>query len=54
MRLLSDKEPSLRWRAAEVIATCAQLNEPVQKDYLEADCISKLLQLLSDEDPTCR
>lgn len=31
LALLESEEPSLRWRAAEVLATCAQNNPPVQQ-----------------------
>lgn len=54
MALMRDPEPSLRWRAAEVAATCAQNNPPVQEWLLKAGCLPKLLRLLEDGEPTCR
>ena len=54
MALLKDKHASLRWRAAEVVATCAQNNLPVQEWLLKAGCLPKLIRLLEDPDTTCR
>jgi hypothetical protein len=31
LELLGSQHPSLRWRAAEVVATCVQNNPPVQE-----------------------
>jgi hypothetical protein len=39
LELLGSQQPSLRWRAAEVVATCVANNPPVQK----VRCLSSLL-----------
>ena len=54
MALLRDRHASIRWRAAEVAATCAQNNAPVQDWLLRSGCLPKLLKLLEDADATCR
>lgn len=48
--LLSSKHASLRWRAAEVVATCVQNNQPVQVEFVQAGAIAKLMQLADDEE----
>lgn len=50
--LLGAAHPSLRWRAAEVIATCVANNPPVQKEFLEGGALPCLLVLLSDSNVT--
>lgn len=54
INLLSNSHSSLRWRAAEVVATCVQNNLPVQEWVLKAGCLPKLMRLLQDPDVTCR
>ena len=54
MGLLEDPHPSLRARAAEVAATCVQINPPVQEWFMRGGALPKLLKLLDDPDPTCR
>uniref|UniRef100_A0A7S0VY40 Nucleotide exchange factor Fes1 domain-containing protein n=1 Tax=Polytomella parva TaxID=51329 RepID=A0A7S0VY40_9CHLO len=44
--ILRGPHVSLSWRAAEIIATCAQNNPPVQKWFLEANALSPLLDVL--------
>lgn len=46
--LMRSPHPSLRWRAAEVAATCAQNNPPVQTSFMEEGIMPHLLQLLDD------
>mmetsp|Transcript_19462 Transcript_19462/g.46454 ORF Transcript_19462/g.46454 Transcript_19462/m.46454 type:complete len:312 (+) Transcript_19462:134-1069(+) len=45
---LSSNHSSLRWRAAELLAVCAQNNPPVQKEFLDAGVLQSLLPLLGD------
>eukprot|EP00798_Chlamydomonas_sp_ICE-L_P004829 gene4829-34575_t len=52
MELLRSRHPSLRWRAAEVAATCMQNNEPVQQWFLEGSILPQLMTILDDEDAT--
>ncbi|KAL4855954.1 Hsp70-binding protein 1 [Chlorella vulgaris] len=52
LELLDSPHPSLRWRAAEVAATCAQNNPDVQKAFLEGGALLRLLPLLHDADST--
>jgi len=52
--LLRCRHPSLRWRAAEVIATCCANNPPVQQWFFEGGILPLLIDLTSDEDRTCR
>lgn len=54
LSLLQDPHASLRWRAAEVVATCVQNNPPVQQWFMEGGAMPKLLQLMHDEDASCR
>lgn len=54
LALLQCEEPSLRWRAAEVLATCAQNNPPVQEWFMEAGAMPALIERLADEDGTVR
>lgn len=52
--LLRCRHPSLRWRAAEVVATCCANNPPVQQWFREGGVLPLLIGLTSDEDGTCR
>ncbi|KAK9824816.1 hypothetical protein WJX81_001111 [Elliptochloris bilobata] len=54
LRLLESPHPGVRARAAEVLATCAQANPPVQDWFLEGGVLQPLLKLASDPDDTCR
>lgn len=46
--LMSSPHPSLRWRAAEITATCMANNPPVQRWFMEGGTLPPLLGLLSD------
>lgn len=48
LALMSSPHPSLRWRAAEIAATCMANNPPVQRWFMEGGALQHLLQLLSD------
>lgn len=48
---MSSPHPSLRWRAAEVAATCMANNPPVQRWFMEAGVLPPLLALLGDSHP---
>ncbi|GAB4821321.1 hypothetical protein N2152v2_008367 [Parachlorella kessleri] len=52
--LLQSEHSSLRWRAAEVVATCVQNNPPVQQWFMEGGVLPLLLRLLDDEDVSCQ
>ena len=52
--LLRCRHPSLRWRAAEVVATCVANNPPVQQWFLDGGVLPALMGLLQDTDATCR
>ncbi|DBB04979.1 TPA: hypothetical protein ACH3X3_010256 [Trebouxia sp. C0006] len=54
LSLLQDSHASIRWRAAEVVATCVQNNPRVQQWFMEGGAMPKLLHLLHDEDASCR
>ncbi|KAL3161427.1 hypothetical protein ABBQ32_010316 [Trebouxia sp. C0010 RCD-2024] len=54
LSLLQAPQASIRWRAAEVVATCVQNNPPVQQWFMEGGAMPKLLHLLHDEDASCR
>ncbi|DBA89950.1 TPA: hypothetical protein ACH3X2_004438 [Trebouxia sp. C0005] len=54
LSLLQGSHASIRWRAAEVVATCVQNNPPVQQWFMEGGAMPKLLHLLHDEDASCR
>eukprot|EP00878_Enallax_costatus_P013876 GHUV01014511.1.p1 GENE.GHUV01014511.1~~GHUV01014511.1.p1 ORF type:complete len:301 (+),score=131.26 GHUV01014511.1:202-1104(+) len=45
---MSSPHPSLRWRAAEITATCMANNPPVQRWFLDGGALQPLMQLLSD------
>lgn len=51
LSLMSSPHPSLRWRAAEVAATCMANNPPVQRWFMEGGALAPLLALLSDSHP---
>lgn len=54
-RYLCHVESGLRWRAAQLLASCAQNMPQVQEYLLKADVLPKLLQLTdSDPNPTVR
>ena len=46
--------PGLQWRAAEVIATCAQNNPEVQASFFRDGVMPAIWGLLSSDDATCR
>lgn len=52
--LLDAQHATLRWRAAEVIATCAQNNPHVQLAFVEDGVLPRLLPLLGDDHPAVR
>ncbi|KAG2434467.1 hypothetical protein HYH02_012296 [Chlamydomonas schloesseri] len=55
LELLESPAPGLRWRAAEVVATCVANNPPVQEWFLEGGVLPKLLALAQPaQPPTCR
>uniref|UniRef100_A0A7S0WF29 Nucleotide exchange factor Fes1 domain-containing protein n=1 Tax=Chlamydomonas leiostraca TaxID=1034604 RepID=A0A7S0WF29_9CHLO len=47
--LLDCDQPSLRWRAAEVVATCMANNPPVQQWFMQGGVLPRLLRLLDEE-----
>lgn len=51
LSLLSSPHPSLRWRAAEIAATCMANNPPVQRWFMEGGALPPLLALLADSHP---
>ena len=46
--------PSLQWRGAEIIGTCAQNNPQVQLSFLQGGVMAPLMELLDSEDKMCR
>lgn len=54
LSLLQDPAPKLRAKAAEVVATCAQNNEPVQDWMVAGGTFPPLLTLLEQQDVPCR
>ncbi|KAG2483843.1 hypothetical protein HYH03_017299 [Edaphochlamys debaryana] len=55
LELLASPHPSLRWRAAEVVATCVANNPPVQEWFLAGGVLPPLLALLDPaQPPACR
>ncbi|KAG2426037.1 hypothetical protein HXX76_013227 [Chlamydomonas incerta] len=55
LELLEAPAPGLRWRAAEVVATCVANNPPVQEWFLEGGVLPRLLALAQPTQPaTCR
>lgn len=52
--LMASPYPSLRWRAAEVVATCVQNNADVQEHFMQGGVLPPLLALLQDDDALCR
>lgn len=54
-RYLSHIQSGLRWRAAQLIASCAQNMPQVQEHLLQIEVLPKLLKLTdSDPNPTVR
>ena len=53
LSLLSCPHPSLQWRAAEVIATCAQNNPEVQDGFLQGGVLPAVWPLLDHPNITC-
>lgn len=51
LSLMSSPHPSLRWRAAEIAATCMANNPPVQRWFMEGGALPPLLALLADSHP---
>jgi hsp70-interacting protein len=51
LSLMSSPHPSLRWRAAELAATCMANNPPVQRWFMEGGALAPLLALLADSHP---
>lgn len=49
LHLLSSSHPSLRWRAAEVLATCCQNNPEVQQVFFDNQVLQHLVPLLDDD-----
>mmetsp|Transcript_42489 Transcript_42489/g.51565 ORF Transcript_42489/g.51565 Transcript_42489/m.51565 type:complete len:306 (-) Transcript_42489:435-1352(-) len=54
MELLASKHEGLRWRSAEVLATCVQNNPPVQDWALEQGALPRILHLCKDSSQTCQ
>lgn len=54
LQLLGSQHAGLRWRAAEVVATCVQNNLPVQQWFLEGGAMPPLVAAMSDADPVVR
>jgi hsp70-interacting protein len=51
LSLMSSPHPSLRWRAAEIAATCMANNPPVQRWFMDGGALVPLLALLADSHP---
>ncbi|PNH10032.1 Nucleotide exchange factor SIL1 [Tetrabaena socialis] len=51
LELLESPHPSIRWRAAEVVATCVANNPPVQQWFLEGGVLPKLLAMAAPSQP---
>jgi hsp70-interacting protein len=54
LSLMACPYPSLRWRAAEVAATCMANNPPVQRWFMDGGAAAALMGLLGDRDLICR
>jgi hsp70-interacting protein len=54
LHVLDSGIPSLQWRAAEVIATCAQNNPEVQTSFFHGGVMDPVWALLDSEDDTCQ
>lgn len=54
LHVLDSGIPSLQWRAAEVIATCAQNNPEVQNSFFHGGAMDPIWALLDSEDDTCQ
>lgn len=53
LSLLTCPHPTLQWRAAEVIATCAQNNPEVQETFMEEGVLPAVWPLLEHPNVTC-
>ncbi|EFJ51306.1 hypothetical protein VOLCADRAFT_116527 [Volvox carteri f. nagariensis] len=51
LELLASPQPSLQWRAAEVVATCVANNPPVQQWFLDGGVLPRLLDLAAPSQP---
>lgn len=54
LNVMDSQIPSLQWRAAEIIATCAQNNPEVQESFYDGDVMPYVWNLLDSNDDTCR
>lgn len=54
LHVLDSGVPSLQWRAAEVIATCAQNNPEVQSSFFHGGVMDPIWALLDSQDDTCQ
>lgn len=52
--LMHGPHASLRWRAAEVFATCVQNNPDLQASFLHSGAPEAIWQLLDDQAPQCQ
>ena len=53
LQVLDSGVPSLQWRAAEVIATCAQNNPEVQTSFFSGGVMDPIWRLMDSEDDVC-
>lgn len=53
LQVLDSGVPSLQWRAAEVIATCAQNNPEVQENFFSGGVMDPIWRLMDSEDDAC-
>lgn len=51
---MSNPQPTLRWRAAEVAAICMANNPPVQRWFMEGGALPRLMNMMTDADMTCQ
>ncbi|KIZ03162.1 hypothetical protein MNEG_4796 [Monoraphidium neglectum] len=54
LSLMRCPHPSLRWRAAEVAATCMAGNPPVQRWFMDGGAAPALMAMAGDGDAACR
>ena len=54
LSLMSNPAPSIRWRAAEISATCMANNPPVQRWFMEGGALPPLVSMMNDANPTCQ
>jgi hypothetical protein len=54
LRVMYGGVPSLQWRAAEVIGTCAQNNPEVQESFFRGGVMPPVWDLLNSVDEMCR